>query len=97
MDDSDRGEMRALCDQFRELARRDVDPPLFDHDVRQRVGEMIGRAARQGRVAVRLLHQMTLRVGRRLRQDGDLQRYHFEKLSPGRPAVRGFCFVMEPS
>ena len=48
MTDPDRAEMRALADQFRELVRRDVDPPLFREDVRQRFGEMIGKAARQG-------------------------------------------------
>jgi hypothetical protein len=49
MDDSDRADMRTLCDQFRELARRDVDPPLFRNEACQRFGEMIARAARQGR------------------------------------------------
>ena len=50
MDDSDRAEMRALCDQFRrEMAGVLTREPVFDHDARQRIGEAIGKAARQGR------------------------------------------------
>jgi hypothetical protein len=48
MDDPDRAELRALCDQFREAKARQVDPPLFDHAAKQRVGEMIGLAKRVG-------------------------------------------------
>ena len=48
MDEADRREMRALCDQFRELMRSDLDPPLFRKEACQRFGEMISRSARQG-------------------------------------------------
>ena len=49
MDDRDRAEMQALCDQFRREMAREVDEPLFDHDARARIGQAIGRSARQGR------------------------------------------------
>ena len=49
MDDRDRAEMQALCDLFRESSQRNINPPLFGEDARQRFGEMISRAARQGR------------------------------------------------
>ena len=49
MDDVDRHEMQVLCDQFRQLMQREIDPPQFDKEVRERVGKLIGRAARQGR------------------------------------------------
>jgi hypothetical protein len=49
MDDRDRDEMRALCDQFRRDMARQVDEQLFDQDVRARIGQVIGRAVRQGR------------------------------------------------
>lgn len=49
MTDRDRAEMRALCDQFRQLMSRKVDTPLYDHETRVRIGQMIGQAARQGR------------------------------------------------
>jgi hypothetical protein len=48
MTDRDRAEMRALCNQFRRTMAREVDQALFDDDARVRIGEMIGRAARQG-------------------------------------------------
>jgi hypothetical protein len=48
MDDLDRAEMRALCDAFREAMAREP-APTFDVPARVRVGEMIGKAARQGR------------------------------------------------
>ena len=48
MDNPDRVEMQALCDQFRELMMREVEAPLFDHDVRQRIGEMISSVMRNG-------------------------------------------------
>jgi hypothetical protein len=38
MDDRDRAEMQALCDQFRREMAREVDEPLFDHDARARIG-----------------------------------------------------------
>lgn len=47
MDEFDRAEMRALCDQFRQLMRRDLDPMLFDQESCERAGEMIGRAMRR--------------------------------------------------
>jgi hypothetical protein len=49
MDERDRAEMRALCDQFKELMARGVETPPFDQEARVHIGEMIGRAARQGR------------------------------------------------
>jgi hypothetical protein len=48
-DDPDRVEMRALCDQFRELMRRDVERTVFNKEACQRIGEMISQAAQQGR------------------------------------------------
>jgi hypothetical protein len=49
MDDRDHAEMRALCDQFREAMARENDQLLFDQEARQRIGQIIGRSARQGR------------------------------------------------
>jgi hypothetical protein len=49
MTDRDRAEMRALCDQFRRDMARENDVLLFDKESRERIGEAIGRAARQGR------------------------------------------------
>lgn len=49
MNDLDRRELQAVCDQFKELMRRDIDRTLFDQETCQRIGEMIGRSARQGR------------------------------------------------
>jgi hypothetical protein len=48
VDDRDRAEMRALCDQFRELMARENEMLLFDQETRQRIGEAIGKAVRQG-------------------------------------------------
>ncbi len=48
MDDRDRAEMQALCDEFRELMARDVDKQLFDDEARRRMGELIGSTARRG-------------------------------------------------
>jgi hypothetical protein len=48
MNDRDRVEMRALCDQFRQLMARQVEAPLFDNEARVRIGEMIGSAVRDG-------------------------------------------------
>jgi hypothetical protein len=48
MDDSDRAEIRALCDQFRQLMARQVEVPLFDNEARVRIGEMSGSAVRDG-------------------------------------------------
>jgi hypothetical protein len=48
MDDSDRRELRALCDQFKDLMRRDVERTAFDKEACQRIGEMIGRSAHHG-------------------------------------------------
>jgi hypothetical protein len=47
MNDRDREELQAPSDQFREAIAREPDPP-FDQEARERVGQMIGRAARQG-------------------------------------------------
>jgi hypothetical protein len=49
MTDNDRAEMRSLCDQFRHLMAREVEAPLFDKQACERIGELIGKAARQGR------------------------------------------------
>jgi hypothetical protein len=49
MDDRDRAEMRALCDQFRRTVTRQNEVAMFDEAARIRVGEAIGRAARRGR------------------------------------------------
>ena len=48
MDDRDRAELRALCDLFRRDMARQVDEPPFDHDAKQRIGQVIGKAGRQG-------------------------------------------------
>jgi hypothetical protein len=48
MIDRDRAEMRALCDRFKELMQRQVEAPLFDDEALVRIGDMIGKAARQG-------------------------------------------------
>jgi hypothetical protein len=48
MTDRDRAEMRALCDQFRELMARDIERTVFDKDACLRIGQMIGRAALVG-------------------------------------------------
>ncbi len=48
MDNPDRAEMRALCDQFRELMARENDVLLFDRAAKERIGQMIGRAAGAG-------------------------------------------------
>lgn len=47
MTDRDRAEMRALCDQFRELMARQVEAPLFGNEARVRMGEMIATAVRR--------------------------------------------------
>ena len=48
MDDRDRVEMRALCDQFRQLMARQVEAPLYDQEAKRRIGQMIGHAALEG-------------------------------------------------
>jgi hypothetical protein len=49
MTDRDYAELRALCDLFRREMACQRDPPPFDRESRDRVGELISRAARQGR------------------------------------------------
>jgi hypothetical protein len=49
MDDHERAELRRLREKFLEIMRRGNEVPLFDEPARQRIGEAIGRAARQGR------------------------------------------------
>jgi len=49
MDDLDRAEMRELCDAFRRAMARGCNVLPFDRDARERIGEMIGRAARRRR------------------------------------------------
>src|SRR6516165_2231417 len=44
VNDHDRAEMQALCDQFRELMQRDVERTVFDKEACRRIGEVIGRA-----------------------------------------------------
>lgn len=63
MTDLDRAEMRALCDQFRQLMARENDALLYDQDARVRVGEAIGKAVLQGRsdYVVLLLRPLTRR------------------------------------
>ena len=41
---TDRADMQALLDQFREAMSRESDVLLYDHEAKQRVGEMIGNA-----------------------------------------------------
>jgi len=48
MTDPDRAEMQALCEAFRRDMARQVDEQLFDHEARERIGQMIGQAVRQG-------------------------------------------------
>jgi hypothetical protein len=48
MTDRDRAEMQALLDQFRRGMAEEFDQPLFDKEARVRIGETIGKAARQG-------------------------------------------------
>ena len=49
MPNSDRAEMRALCDQFRREMVRDVERAVFNAEACQRIGDLISRAASQGR------------------------------------------------
>jgi hypothetical protein len=49
MTDRDRADTLALCDRFREAMARENDLLLYDHKAKQRIGEMIGSAARKGR------------------------------------------------
>jgi hypothetical protein len=48
MTDRDRDEMQALLDQFRKAMARENEAQLFDQDARKRIGEMIGKATREG-------------------------------------------------
>ena len=48
MTDRDRAEMQALLDQFRKAMARENEVQLFDHEARQRIGKMIGKATREG-------------------------------------------------
>jgi hypothetical protein len=48
MDDRDRAEMRALCDLFRRQMAHENDVLLFDRAAKERIGQMIGRAALVG-------------------------------------------------
>jgi hypothetical protein len=41
MDDRDRAEMQALCDQFRREMAREVEHTLFNKEACERIGEMI--------------------------------------------------------
>ncbi len=41
-------ELRALCDQFRELMARGIDEPLFERAAKERIAQLIGRAALVG-------------------------------------------------
>ena len=44
MTDRDRAEMQALLDQFRKAMARENAVLLFDHETRQRFGQMIAKA-----------------------------------------------------
>jgi hypothetical protein len=44
MTDRDRAEMQTLLEQFRRAMARRNDVLLYDHEAKQRVGEMIGKA-----------------------------------------------------
>ena len=55
MDDSERAEMQALLDQFREAIARENAELLFDQAAKVRIGE--GTAARQGRSDYVALHK----------------------------------------
>jgi hypothetical protein len=44
--------MGALCDAFRRSIARENEVLLYDHGAKQRFGEMIGKAMRQGWVGV---------------------------------------------
>jgi hypothetical protein len=46
MNDRDRRELQTLCDQFKELMRRNVECRVFSEDACQRIGDMIVRSAR---------------------------------------------------
>ncbi len=49
MDDCERRELRRLRDKFLEIMRHENDAALFDEEAKQRIGQTIGRSARQGR------------------------------------------------
>ena len=49
MEDRERQELRALCDQFKELMQRNIEHTLFDKEACQRIGETISRSAHQSR------------------------------------------------
>jgi hypothetical protein len=59
MDDRDRAEMRALADQFRELMARQNEVAPFNEAARQRIGDAIGKAARQGGSGFTYLRRQT--------------------------------------
>ncbi len=48
MDDPDRAEMQAILDQFRQEMVRENDVLPFDRAAKERIGQMIGRAALVG-------------------------------------------------
>ena len=57
MDDRERAEMQALLDQFREAMARENAELLFDQAAKVRIGEAIGKAARQPRSDHVALHK----------------------------------------
>jgi hypothetical protein len=57
MTDHDRAEMQGLLDQFRKAVAREHEVLLYDHEARQRIGDMIAGAVRQGGSAFGYLPQ----------------------------------------
>jgi hypothetical protein len=47
MDDPETRKLHALCEQFRALMQRNIERTVFDKEACQRIGDMIGRSARQ--------------------------------------------------
>ena len=46
--DSEKFELRAMCEQFKKLMQQQKDVPAYDQVARVRLGQMIGRAALDG-------------------------------------------------
>jgi hypothetical protein len=43
--DGETRELRALCEQFKQTMKQQIDAPEFEKDAKVRLGQMIGRAA----------------------------------------------------
>jgi hypothetical protein len=48
LDERDTRELRAVCDQLKQLMRREIDAPTYSDDALRRAGEVIDRSTRQG-------------------------------------------------